>query len=171
MQTRRVIVLPYDDSWQSEYEKIKREIEDAIGSLTVGIEHIGSTAVEGMSAKPCIDIDVIIEDYSVFDKVREGLGAIGYMHEGDLGIKEREAFAYSGKEHLMKHHLYVCPRGSAELARHLTFRDYLRQNASAVREYSRTKERGAELYPTDIDKYIEYKTPCIKKLYSECGLE
>ena len=66
MRTVKVVVLPYDVSWQSAFEKIKDEIEEVIGDLIIGIEHVGSTSVEGMSAKPCIDIDVIIKDYSVF---------------------------------------------------------------------------------------------------------
>ena len=80
MKTRKVVVLPYDVAWQSAFEKIKGEIEEAIGDLIVGIEHVGSTSVEGMSAKPCIDIDVVIEDYSAFSAVVDGLKAIGYIH-------------------------------------------------------------------------------------------
>ena len=55
MKTRKVIVLPYDKSWQSDFEKIKNEIEYTLGDLSIGIEHVGSTSVEGMSAKPCIE--------------------------------------------------------------------------------------------------------------------
>ncbi|MBO5938451.1 MAG: GrpB family protein, partial [Clostridia bacterium] len=69
MRTARVIVAPYDVAWKSAFEEIKTEIEDAIADLIVGIEHVGSTSVEGMSAKPCIDVDVIIKDYTVFDAV------------------------------------------------------------------------------------------------------
>ena len=171
MRTRRVVVLPYDVAWQSAFEKIKGEIEEAIGDLIIGIEHIGSTSVEGMSAKPCIDIDVIIEDYSVLAAVVDGLQAIGYIHEGDLGIKDREAFKYSSKEHLQEHHLYVCPKYSEELHRHITFRDFLRSNPEAVKKYSLIKEKAAELFTNNIDGYIEYKTPCIEELYKECGLK
>ena len=170
MRTKRVIVVPYDESWKNAFEKIKSEIEAEIGDMILGIEHVGSTSVPGMSAKPCIDIDVIIRDYSVFDEIVKKLAAIGYIHEGDLGIKDREAFKYVDKPHLMLHHLYVCPRYSEELRRHITFRDYLRHNSDAVKKYSLVKEKAAELFFDDIDKYIEYKTPCIKKLYSECGL-
>jgi GrpB-like predicted nucleotidyltransferase (UPF0157 family) len=170
MRTRWVIVLPYDVAWQSAFEKIKCEIEESIGDLIIGVEHIGSTSVKGMSAKPCIDIDVIIEDYSVFDMVVDRLKSIGYIHEGDLGIKDREAFAYSSKEHLQAHHLYVCPKYSEELYRHITFRDFLRSNSDEVKKYSLIKEKAAELFPNDIDGYIEYKSPCIEELYKECGL-
>ena len=89
MRTRRVVVLSYDVAWQSAFKKIKGEIEEAIGDLIIGIEHVGSTSVEGMSAKPCIDIDIIIKDYSVFDEIVRRLGDVGYIHEGDFGIKDR----------------------------------------------------------------------------------
>jgi len=171
MRTKRVTVVPYDEAWESAYEKIKNEIKAVIGDMILGIEHIGSTSVKGLSAKPCIDIDVIIKDYSTFDEVVGKLGTIGYIHEGNLGIKDREAFKYADKPHLMMHHLYVCPQYSEELRRHITFRNFLRHNSEAVKKYSLAKEKAAELFPDDIDKYIEYKTPCIEELYSLCGLK
>ncbi len=171
MRTTKVIVLPYDAAWKSAFEEIKQKIEAAIGDLIVGIEHVGSTSVEGMSAKPCIDIDVIIKDYGVFDAVVRKLETIGYIHEGDLGIKNREAFKYSEKPHLMRHHLYVCPEYSEELHRHIAFRDFLRSNPEAARKYSQIKETAAQLFPDDIDKYIEYKSPCIEELYAMCRLK
>ena len=170
MQTAKIIVLPYDTSWESAFEAIKAEIEKVLGNLTIGIEHVGSTSVEGMSAKPCIDLDVIIRDYSVFNDVRDKLAAIGYIHEGDLGIKGREAFKYADKPHLMQHHLYVCPGDSEELHRHIAFRDFLRNSPESVVKYSKIKETAARLFPNDIDKYIEYKSPCIEELYRQCGL-
>ncbi len=171
MKTRKVIVLPYDKAWESAFLDIKSEIERALGGLVIGIEHVGSTSVKGMSAKPCIDVDVVIKDYSEFAAVARGLAAVGYVHEGDLGIKGREAFKYTNKPHLMPHHLYVCPQNSEELRRHITFRDFLRSNAEAVRKYSAVKKTAAELFPNDIDKYIEYKSPCIEELYKQCGLK
>jgi GrpB-like predicted nucleotidyltransferase (UPF0157 family) len=171
MKTAKVIVLPYDTAWKTAFEEIKKELEEAIGDLIIGIEHVGSTAVEGLSAKPCIDIDVIIRDYSIFDAVVCKLKTIGYIHEGDLGIKDREAFKYSDKPHLLNHHLYVCPQYSEELHRHITFRDFLRSNPEAVKKYSLSKETAAQLFPDSIDQYIEYKSPCIEELYKMCGLK
>ena len=134
MKTKRVVVLPYVAKWKSDFEIIKQEIEKAIGHFIIGVEHVGSTSVEGLSAKPCIDIDVIIKDYSVFDEVVDQLEVIGYFHEGNLGIKDREAFKYLNKPHLQTHHLYVCPQNSKELHRHITFRDFLK-NTPATNSY------------------------------------
>ncbi|MBR6574118.1 MAG: GrpB family protein [Clostridia bacterium] len=170
MRTTKVVVLPYDSAWKAAFEEIRKEIEQAAGDLIVDVEHVGSTSVEGMSAKPCIDLDVVIPDHAVFDAVADRLKAIGYFHEGDLGIKGREAFRYSGKPHLMTHHLYVCPRDSRELHRHVTFRNFLRSHPEAVKQYSTVKETAARLFPDDIDRYMAYKAPCIQALYAQCGL-
>ncbi len=170
MVTKHVVVLPYDAQWEQAFIRIRDEIRAALGSLALSIEHVGSTSVRGLSAKPIIDIDVVIRDDTVFDAVVAALEDIGYHHEGDLGIPAREAFKYDGKEHLQKHHLYVCPQDSAELKRHMAFRDYLRAHPEAVREYSRIKEEGAARYPDDIEQYIQYKSPFIETVYREIGV-
>ena len=170
MAAKHVVVLPYDEAWIEDFLKIEAELKDALGDLAMRIEHVGSTSVPGLSAKPIIDIDVVIKDHSVFDAVVSAFAGIGYIHEGDLGIPGREAFKYEGKEHLRKHHLYVCTLDSPELKRHIAFRDHLRTHPEDVREYSRIKEEGAALYPYDIDKYIEYKSPVIERIYKETGI-
>ncbi len=167
---KRVIVMPYNEEWKQAFEDIKSELDEALGNLALRIEHVGSTSVEGLSAKPIIDIDVVINDTSMLDSVIIALDKIGYRHEGNLGIPGREAFKYDGKEHLMKHHLYVCTKGANELHRHIAFRDYLRSHPDAVKEYSKVKEEGAVLFPDDIDKYIEYKSPFIEEIYRQIGL-
>lgn len=167
---KRVVVLPYAEEWTNSFSAIANELQEALGQLIIRIEHVGSTSVRGLSAKPIIDIDVVIDNETHLADVIAALGRIGYRHEGDLGIKGREAFKYDGKEHLQKHHLYVCRQDSSELKRHTGFREYLRSHPDAVREYSRIKEEGARLYPEDIEKYIAHKSPFIEKVYAEIGL-
>ena len=164
---KRVVVVPYSEQWKADFETIKQYVLPAINDVVIGIEHIGSTSVEGLSAKPIIGIDIVIKDYSVFSTVVERLATLGYIHEGNLGIKDREAFDYQGDADLPKHHLYVCPK---ELKRHIVFRDYLRNNPEAVLKYSKVKEEGAKLFPDSIDDYIAYKSPCIEEIYRNCTL-
>ena len=158
---KRVVVVPYSEQWKTDFETIKQHLFPTVKDTIISIEHIGSTSVEGLSAKPIIDIDIVIKDYSVFDGVVEKLAFLGYVHEGNLGIKDREAFDYKGDTDLPKHHLYVCTEFSTELHRHITFRDYLKNNPEAVLKYSKVKEEGARLFPDSIDDYITYKSPCI----------
>lgn len=170
MGTRNIIVLPYDGQWKQDFITIKAELQEALDELALRIEHVGSTSVPGLSAKPIIDIDVVIRDESMLEAAIAALGRISYRHEGNYGIAGREAFRYEGKEHLRDHHLYVCPQDSPELKRHITFRDYLRSHPEAVRAYSRVKEEAAKLYPHDIDRYIEHKSPFIESIYREIGI-
>ena len=170
MGTKHVVVEPYDETWTQDFNDIKTELEQALGDLALSIEHVGSTSVPGLSAKPIIDIDVVIDNISILDEVISALGNIGYTHEGDQGIPGREAFKYEGKEHLRKHHLYVCAKDADELKRHISFRDFLRTHPEAVQDYSKVKEEGALLFPYDIDSYIEHKAPFIQGIYNKIGL-
>ncbi len=133
MTTRQVVVLPYDEAWAAAFRAIEAELRAALAGLALRIEHVGSTSVPGLSAKPIIDVDVVIHSRTELAAAVEALAAIGYRHEGDLGIAGREAFAYDGKEHLQRHHLYVCAQDSAELKRHLAFRDHLRAHPEEAR--------------------------------------
>lgn len=169
MRTKHVVVLPYDKKWKQDFIAIKNELVDALGSLVITIEHVGSTSVAGLAAKPIIDIDVVVKADDV-NKAIDALEGIGYIYEGNLGIEGREAFAYEGKEHLQIHHLYVCPEDSAELKRHLAFRDYLRRHPQDREKYGNVKLEAARKYPDDIDKYIEYKSPVIEEIYASIGI-
>ena len=169
MRTKRVVVEKWNPQWKYEYEKIVASLGKDIIYNSIKIEHVGSTSVEGLSAKPVIDLDIVIEK-DKFAIIKELLNEKGYEYEGDLGIEGREAFSYSGKEELMTHHLYVCPKNSKELFKHITFRNFLENNPALAAEYSKVKEQAAVLYPDDIDKYMEFKSEIIEKIYKRCGL-
>ena len=169
MRTKRVVVEKWNPQWKDEYEKVVASLGKDIIYNSIKIEHVGSTSVEGLSAKPVIDLDIVIEK-DKFEIIKELLNKKGYEHEGDLGIEGREAFSYSGKEALMTHHLYVCHQDSKELFRHITFRNFLKNNPALAAEYSKVKEQAAVLYPDDIDKYMEFKSEIIEKIYKKCRL-
>lgn len=166
---KRVVVVPYDNTWTAEFEKIKNELLQVLNDHIISIEHVGSTSVEGLAAKPIIDIDIVIKDYNSFETIKTKLAGIGYFHEGDLGIKDRQVFKYEDKPNLMKHHLYVCPQYSEELKRHLAFRDYLRENKQERDWYGEVKQLAAKYYPEDIDSYIKAKKPCGAEILRRCG--
>ncbi len=168
MRTVHVTVVPYDSKWPQEFQRIVNSLPLVIGSDCERIEHVGSTSVLGLCAKPVIDSDVVLKRKEDMKAVSAKLADAGYIDEGDLGIEGREAFRYEGKPELMSHHLYVCGPDSRELHRHLAFRDYLRKHPDAVREYSDIKKQAASLYPDDIDGYIAYKSAFIEKIYHIC---
>ena len=169
MRTKNVVVEKWNPKWKDEFERIVDSLGEDVIYNSIKIEHVGSTSVEGLSAKPIIDLDIVIEN-DKFEIIKRLLNDKGYKYEGDLGIEGREAFSYSGKEELMIHHLYVCPKDSKELFKHITFRDFLKNNPDLASEYSKVKEQAAVLYPDDIDKYMEFKSEIIEKIYKRCGL-
>ncbi|MDY3206737.1 GrpB family protein, partial [Clostridium baratii] len=145
------------------------ELMMVLSDKIISIEHVGSTSVEGLAAKPIIDIDIVIDNN--FEEVKIALESISYIHEGDLGIHGREAFKYYNKEHLMKHHLYVCNKENEELYRHIKFRDYLKVHKVDRDKYSLVKKEMAKKYTEDIELYIDGKEPIILEIYKKCGLD
>ncbi len=170
MRTKKVIVVPYNPAWKDEFEILRTYLERALGNTIVDIEHVGSTSVNGLSAKPIIDLDVIIESHKNFEEVKCILEDLGYYHEGDLGITGREAFGYEDKKDFMAHHLYVCPKESLALKNHLSFRNYLRVNKEVRDRYSEVKEKAALEYLDDIDEYMKAKCHIINEIYKKIGL-
>ena len=170
MKTKYVVVVPYAPQWPLEFEKIAQPVRRALGGLCLRVEHVGSTSVPGLWAKAIIDLDVVIrrEDFSA---AVQALAGLGYTHQGDLGIPDREAFDYSGKPELMRHHLYVCPEDSAELRRHTALRDTLCRRDDLRKAYSRVKQEGARRFPADIDGYLAYKSEIIREIYTAAGVE
>jgi len=167
---RTIVVVPYNPDWKNEFERIKNEISPALSGLILAIEHVGSTSVPGLHAKPIIDIDIVIEK-ELFGKVKERLGKMAYLHVGNLGVEGREAFKYENKPHLMEHHLYVCDKSADELKRHIALRDFLRNNGEYRRKYSGIKIEMANKFPHDIDNYIDGKQPVVLEIYEKCGLD
>jgi len=163
--------VPYDKNWEIEFEKIKNELLPWVHDMTISIKHVGSTSVKGLYAKPIIDLNIVIDNESMLPDIIQRLAKINYTHVGDLGISGREAFKYSDKPHLMEHHLYVCPKDSLELRRHVTFRDHLRLHPGDCEKYSNIKIEMAKKFPHDIDGYINGKEPVILEIYERCGLD
>lgn len=163
----KITVVEYDPSWPTTFATLKSRALAALGAIAVSIEHVGSTSVPGLAAKPIIDIDVIVPSTTDVANVIKRLETIGYQHQGNLGIDGREAF--HSPPNLPEHHLYVCVQGAVALANHLAVRDYLRRNATAARAYSALKMRLAQSFPTDIDRYVDGKTDFLLGVLRECG--
>lgn len=173
MKTLKIKVVPYDLNWKTEFAKAKDFYQRILNGLDVEIEHVGSTAVEGLYAKPIIDIDIIVPDAGVRDEVIERLEQAEYIHEGDLGIVGREAFKYKEDNPnitWMKHHLYVCMAGCDSLENHMMIRRHLRNNPDAVKAYGEIKLQLAQAHPNDIDSYVEGKSKLLRSFLEKEGM-
>ena len=154
-----VEIASYDPRWPEVFAELRGQIAGALGPLAQRIEHVGSTAVPGLPAKPIIDIDVVIAATADLSAVISQLATLGYQHEGDFGITGREAFTTPASA--PGHDLYVCAANSPELARHLVFRDYLRTHPGEAGAYAELKRSLAEQFRSDRDAYSQGKTTFI----------
>jgi len=168
--TKRVEVLPYDPAWPLRFEEVREHLLSILSGQDVRVEHVGSTSVPDLAAKPILDIDIVLLDGADFAGVKALLEANGYLHLGDLGIIGREAFRGQGEPQLMRHNLYVLAADADELKRHLTFRDWLRGHPQDRDAYAQAKMAAALQFPHDISAYIDAKSDVILDIYKRCGL-
>ena len=164
----RIEVTAYDPEWPRTFERIREHVWPVVQHAAMSIEHVGSTAVPGLAAKPVVDACIVVASRRDIPYVVKALAKIGYEHRGDLGVPDREAFTHPAS--LPKHHLYASPRGSLSLKNHLGLRDYVRNHPEAAKEYGDLKETLAKRFPDDIDGYIEGKTEFILGILREIGL-
>lgn len=151
-----IIVEAYNPRWATWFQELRAAIWPTVSDVALALEHVGSTSVPGLAAKPIIDLDIIVRDEDAMRVVIERLAGLGYEHRGDLDIVGREVFrAPVGP---IPHHLYACLEGSMSLRNHLILRDYLRQSAQAREAYAELKRGLAAAFPNSIDDYIDGKT-------------
>jgi len=155
-------ITDYNDNWPVEFQKIKIILEKNLSKI-LKIEHVGSTSIIGMCAKPIIDIVIIIDKDDDFIIAKNELENIGYYHNGNQDIPGREVFKRKNNINdcvldKITHHLYVCNRENEQLKKFIFFTDYLNKNEEVMKEYfSIKKEIIGETGNYDRKKYQEIK--------------
>ena len=158
------IILGYDPKWPALFQFFRGRIANALGDAAAAIEHVGSTSVPGLPAKPIIDIDVLLKSESMLPWAIDRLLTLGYLHRGNLGVPDREAFRAPVND--PAHHLYLCPPGSSEFQRHLAFRDYLRAHPEDAKAYGELKMALAERFRKDRAAYQDAKAEFVAGISS-----
>jgi GrpB-like predicted nucleotidyltransferase (UPF0157 family) len=184
------MILPfesYNPKWKEQFDRIKQELDELLGSLQVTIDHIGSTSVEGLSAKPVIDVLVGVKQESDLDKVPALLADKNFVYyekynadmpyrrffillnatPGDLGVPACIGKTDEIPEKLHNHafriaHIHVIPFDSEHWLRHIAFRDYLRAHPKVRTEYQALKEQLIQQQWTDGNDYNLGKDPFLK---------
>ena len=164
-----ITVADYDPRWPEVFTTLAARVRQTFppGRL-VAVEHVGSTSVPGLAAKPIIDMSVVIPTAADLPATITHLATLGYVHEGDLGIPGRDAFRQPPQT--PPHHLYVCPQDSPALREHIAFRDYLRAHPDAVRRYETLKRELAIRFRDDRPAYSEGKTEFVRSILAKALL-
>jgi GrpB-like predicted nucleotidyltransferase (UPF0157 family) len=156
-----VQVLPYDPDWPRQFEIEKRRLQHALGNKIGAIEHIGSTSVPGLAAKPLIDMIVAVNSLDTYKELIEPLEKLGYEFMPERVFTDRVFFPKGSREN-RTHHLSLVLRDSNGWRRPLQVRDYLRSNPAAHRDYQKLKEELAQKYPSDRVSYTRAKQDFIE---------
>ncbi|MFQ6000681.1 MAG: GrpB family protein [Anaerolineae bacterium] len=161
-------LVDYDPKWPILYEEEKASILGAIGDFILDIQHIGSTAVPGLGAKPIIDIMVAIRGLALIEKCIQPLQTIGYEYRGEYGIPGRHFFRKPpGDLGGRTHHLHMVERESDFWERHILFRDSLRAHPEEAQRYYELKKQLAAKFVSDRDAYTDAKTSFIESVFKK----
>lgn len=153
----------YNKNWKKEFEKEKKLLKKIFGDDAIDIQHVGSTAIPGLKAKPIIDIALAVENLDIALKHREELEKEDYNFRGNAGVEGRYFFA-KGKEENRTHYLHIEPINSSNWESHILYKKYLLNNPDTIVEYEKLKEELAEKYPNDRKKYTEGKNNFIQNI-------
>lgn len=171
-------IEPHNEQWKAEFKDLKAILLAVLAEFDLDIQHVGSTAIPGLFAKPILDIDIIVEDKKSLYGISSRLEMLGYIPKGEQGIPGRFAFRQSHGETpevstrklWQEHHLYVCFADSLALKNHLLFRDALLKDEKLVEQYSHLKIRLTKEKGMTRAKYTVQKTNFIVTVLSKLGL-
>ncbi len=165
---RKVVVIPHDPSWTEQYKQEAARLTAVFEPILLDIQHIGSTAIPGILAKPIIDIIIVVTEIAAVAPLMVAMENLDYHSKGEYGIPGRHYF-YKGSAEHHTHHVHVYGASNSEIARHLDFRDFLRQHPAKARAYGQLKAQLAQQFFTDPLAYTQNKTAFIQEIESQAA--
>jgi GrpB-like predicted nucleotidyltransferase (UPF0157 family) len=157
-EKRAIVIAPYSSTWPATFEEHRRRIDDALDALASRVDHIGSTAVRDLPAKPIIDIQISVPDVEQEPSYLEPLVAVGYE------LRVREPGHRMLRTPVLDVHVHVCEAGSDWERRHLLLRDWLRQSVDDRQAYAELKTRLQEQSWETMNHYADAKSALISEM-------
>jgi GrpB-like predicted nucleotidyltransferase (UPF0157 family) len=169
--TQDIVVVDYDPEWPRSFDRIDAHVSPAVGDVAVRVDHVGSTSVVGLAAKPIIDLDVVVASEDDVETAIARLATIGYRWRGDLGVVGRQAFDADSQSTLPEHHLYVVVENNRAHLDHVLLRDLLRGDPVGRQRYAALKRGNAESAKGNIDAYVAAKAELVAELLTRARAE
>ena len=167
MKRGTVYLGPHQEEWERAAEETIQTLKNILGSVAVDIQHIGSTSIRTISAKPIIDIAIAVNDYELILSKRDELEKAEIVFRFDERPDQLLFVMGDFEKDTRSHHIHVVLYGSDEWNNYINFRDYLNSNIEAAREYEAVKLKLAEQYPDDRIAYTDGKQEVIDRLLEE----
>ena len=162
-----LVVVDADPAWPQQFRDIATYLEPFVGASVLRIEHVGSTAVPGLAAKPILDIDVVVADASQVPVVLQRIESAGYRWVGDLTVSGREAFEPVLTPPLALHHLYLVVENNRAHSDHWLLRDALVDNPDLIERYAALKRENVVRADGDAERYTELKAAFVAEVLTE----
>ncbi len=159
-EQREVELVPHNPEWSQLADEEISRLRDGLSFPIIGIYHIGSTSIPGIKAKPILDFVMEVDDLENVKNAVAEFEDLEYQSKGEFGIPGRQFFTRD-TEGERSHHLHVFQKGHPDIERHTVFRDYLRANPDAAREYEKLKEKLARRFPKQSSNYTAAKSDFI----------
>jgi GrpB-like predicted nucleotidyltransferase (UPF0157 family)/RimJ/RimL family protein N-acetyltransferase len=160
---RSVQVVDYDPEWPWLFQEETKHLRKIFKKNIIWLEHIGSTAVPGLCAKPIIDILIGVRNIKLIDRYQQKMKSMKYIPKGEFGIVNRRFFI-KGSEENRTHHIHIFQMGNTEIARHVNFKYYLLDHPKVREQYGEIKRSLSEQFVYDIDQYIKHKNDFIQSV-------
>ncbi len=164
---RKYQLQDYDPAWIQKFEEIKRFLVSVFGDEAVRIEHVGSTSVPNMKAKPVIDVVLVVERIKPFLEQREQMTGAGYEWAENYIAPNTQLFFKTADDGSKTENIHVCEAGSWKERQFIVMRDFFRAFPKKAQDYAELKERNADLYPDDYPAYRAAKAPFLAKIEQE----
>jgi len=164
--SREMLVVPYNEAWTCLYNTEKELLESVFKELIIDIQHFGSTAIKGMSAKPIIDIMIIVDDIDQIDGYDELMEIKGYSARGENGIVGRRYYVKPDPDNSGNHthHIHIYQKGNSHISDELLFRDYISIDVESFRDYEHIKIEASLKYRHSPKDYVVAKYDCVMRI-------
>lgn len=163
-----IVLMPHDPRWLTDAAEECRRISQACQPWVIRVEHIGSTSVPGLIAKPVLDLMPLVKQYEDGFECVERMRKLGYWYAGDFGIAGRHLFVKGSPR---THHAHMLVEGSKEAIRHLAVRDILRADPDVAARYAALKQELAPRFGDDREGFAEAKAALMRELFDRAGIE
>ncbi|MBO6558853.1 MAG: GrpB family protein [Pseudomonadales bacterium] len=163
----RVVVVPHDECWKQRFSSESERILSAVEIVSLKLQHIGSTSIPGICAKPVVDVLGEVASLDEIDGKNDVMVELGYEVRGEFGLKGRRYFSRDNEQGHRVFNVHIYKTGSSEIARHVAFRDYLLVHPDIAQKYSELKIALAEKHPESIEDYMDGKDAFIKRVEAD----
>lgn len=168
LETGKLKFLAYNPEWRRLFEEEKQQLRRVIGDRVLEIQHIGSTSIPGMIAKPILDLAIAVTNFEAAAVCIKPLESLGYVYRGEYGMPRRHFFV---KGQPRTHHLHILEINSWDWQRHILFRDYLIQYPEIARQYTNLKLKLLQQYCGNRDAYQAGKSEFVGEVEQQAKSE